>query len=213
MKTITNFLVLILKKMHYAGGVLLVVSHLSQAADLTLVLTAEIPDPDPCKVAVSPSSLSENTWKINSKDIPNGKDISDTQTLTITLSECGPGSAGKAPAIKLSSPDVTPAGALPTYSSEGFFLRNGASSTSTGYWFVLPKVKTGAGFKSQDLYNLKTGDDTISLGGNGESGKDKSTEVYVAVTCATKTVGGQLDPCAGAAGTLKATLNIDFIYK
>lgn len=211
MKTLTKYRVSILRKMHYAGGVLLVVSHLSQAAGLTL--NAEIPDPAPCAVTVTPSSLSATSWKIDSKDIPNGKDISPTQTLAITFSDCGPGSAGKEPTIKLSSTDVTPAAELPTSSTEGYFLRNDAASKSTGYWFVLPKKKTGAAFSSADLYNLKNGNDTISVGVKGESGAGKSTEVYVAVTCATKTVKGQTDPCAGTSGTLNATLNIEFNYK
>lgn len=213
MKTLTNCLVLILKKMRYAGGVLVIVSHLSQAADATLILNADIPEPDPCAVSVDPAFLSADSWEIKSNDIPNGKDISPTQTLTVTFSKCGPGSAGKLPAIRLSSPDTE--GNPPSPTGSGFILRNDASSTSTGYWFVLPTKENGTAFTTAGLYNLADiSNSTIPVSAiRGLSGSGLSKEIYVAVSCATKTVGGVTAPCASTAGTLKATLNIEFVYK
>lgn len=200
-----------------AAMVLFLFSLSGQAVGATtesLTVNAVIPDAPPCQVKVDPPTITSADWSIKSGDIPNGKNISASRTLSISLTQCGPGSAGKMPTIRLSSTDLETE-VLPQANSS-YLLRNAGSSTSDGYWFVIMK-KSNGGFNSTDLYLLdpaSTDRDIVLSTTKGLSGAGLTKDIFVGVTCATKTVSALTTaPCNSSAGTLNATLNIEFIYK
>lgn len=132
------------------------------------------------------------------------------QLLKLKLSGCGMAQSGKVPAVKLmginaTAPDVTAGNGFPYK----FRDAGAAGGTSHDYFVVIGKTASlvyQPASNPNGLYNSTT--DIISLGAAGVSGQGIDYPLYVSVSC-----DQFCESPTTRAGSLKATLVFEFLYK
>ncbi|EPA0076716.1 hypothetical protein ACQYI1_002597 [Enterobacter mori] len=155
-----------------------------------------------CQIGLTPSG--GLSFGVDSADLVTGK-VSDTQTVTLTLSGCGYGYVSKKPTVTLSGlhPDAAdvPSGAerLSLFKDAADPLTNNAE----GFWVVVAADSTP---ELDDLY--KDGDAVLVGEGDATAnGAPPPSDIYIGVSCMNSS------PCGKQAGALKATLSFTFKYQ
>ncbi|MCW2457373.1 UNVERIFIED_ORG: hypothetical protein M2414_005142 [Rahnella aquatilis] len=194
--------VMMMPALFLAGGLIVTVPF-SAASDVDTAnvnVTATIIT-SACEIGLSPSG--GLSFAVDSADLVTGK-ISDTHTVTLTLSGCGYGYASKKPTVTLSGfhPDASevPSGAdrLSLFKDAVDPLTNNAE----GFWVV---VATDGTPELDDLY--KDGEEVL-IGDENTTGDDSPpSDIYIGVSCMNSS------PCGKQAGALKATLSFTFKYQ
>lgn len=184
-----------------AGGLIITVPF-TAASDVdtaninvsaTIIATA-------CQIGLTPSG--GLSFGVDSADLVTGK-VSETQTVTLTVSGCGYGYVSKKPTVTLSGlhPDAVdvPSGAerLSLFKDAADPLTNNAE----GFWVVVGTESTP---EPDDLY--KDGD-TVLVGDENTTGGGATNDIYIGVSCMNSS------PCGKQAGALKATLSFTFKYQ